>query len=62
MSKFEFYLQDCTDEELKQTLEEAKEVARIVHNTVTVHTATEVYEVHDDEKEEKDVEKPKEKS
>ena len=62
MSKFEFYLLDCTDEELKQTLEEAKEVARIVHNTVTVHTATEVYEVSEDEEEEKDVEKPKEKS
>lgn len=62
MSKFKIFLKEYTESVLQQTLEEAKELAKIVHGTVTVHTATEVYEVNEDEEEEKDVEKPKEKS
>lgn len=52
MEKFAFYVQDCTEEELKEFLKEAKVVANIVHHTVTVHTDTEIYEVNEDEKEE----------
>ena len=42
MEKFAFYVQDCTEEELKEFLKEAKVVANIVHHKVTVHTDTEV--------------------
>lgn len=59
MEKFAFYVQDCTEEELKEFLKEAKVVANIVHHKVTVHTDTEVYEVNEDEKEEKEQEQNK---
>ena len=62
MEKFAFYIGNCTEEELERFLKEAKDVANIVHDTVTVHTATDVYEVHEDEEKEKDVEKSEKKS
>lgn len=57
MGKIEFYIQDCNDEELKEFLKEAKAVANIVHRKVTIHTATEVYEVNEDEKEQEEKDK-----
>ena len=57
MKKFVFYIGDCTEEILREYLEEAKSVANIVHHKVTVHTDTEVYEVNEDEKEEKEQDK-----
>lgn len=62
MEKFEFYIGNCTEEILQEYLEAAKSVANIVHHTVTVHTTTDVYEVHEDEEKEKDVEKSEKKS
>lgn len=62
MSEFAFYVRDCTDDRLYEFLKEAKAVANIIHHTVTVHTTTGIYEVHEDEEEkEKDVEEPEKK-
>ena len=62
MGNYVFYVHDCTGKELERFLKEAKDVANIVHHTVIVHTTTDVYEVHEDEEKEKDVEKSEKKS
>ena len=56
----------ATQEELKEILKVAKEVAATLHRTVTVYTATKTLEVEEDEedeegKEEKDGERKKDK-
>ena len=63
MDKYAFYVYDCGEELLQEYLATAKSVANIVHHTVTVHTTTRIYEVHEDEEEEKEavVEQPEEK-
>lgn len=63
MDKYAFYVYDCSEEVLKEYLAAAKTVANLVHHTVTVHTTTRIYEVHEDEEEEKAVvEQSEEKS
>ena len=54
MGKYAFYVNDCSEQLLQEYLEAAKTVANLVHHTVLVHTTTRIYEVHEDEEEEKE--------
>ena len=58
MCKINIFATDADYKRLQELLEEAQDVANMLHRTVTVHTFCGIVEVHENEKEkekEKDV-------
>lgn len=62
MGEINLFAGDADSKRLQELLEEAQDIANILHRTVTVHTSDGIVEVHYEEEKEKDVEQQEEES